>query len=178
MEKYIILRGFLFLAVFLVLHRLYHWSPNLLTQIFCGTDETFIEHAKLGAWAATFLALGEYLFRRLAGSPDPALAGGSYLIAQGLAVTFLPWMMFVFWYPVPTWVGKLPSVAWEIGYSIIVTGWLGILLGILGVEFSGFAFSRLVQTLIIVLYVLTMLLLTTFSFRIPWAPFFGQGKPD
>lgn len=173
MRRYFALRTLLFLAVFMVFHNLYVWSPNLLTRIFSGSEEVFIEHAKIGMWTATILAIGEYVFGRARGHWEEAEKVGSFVSAQGLAVSFLPWIMFIFWYTVPTWIGPLPSVAWDIIYSIAMTAWLGLLIAIIGQEFRKVKFSPGMQVLVLVMYLLALFLLVTFSFRTPWAPFFS-----
>ena len=172
MRRYFALKTILFLAIFMILHNLFGWSPNLLTRIFGGGDEVFIEHAKTGVWAATILAIGEYLYGRTRGHWKDAENRGAFVMSQGLVITFLPWMMFIFWYIAPTWIGPLPSITWDIIYSIAVTAWLGLVVAFIGQEFQRLDFSRALQVLILVMYLLTVLLLTTFSYRTPWAPFF------
>ena len=64
-KTYISVRGLIYIPIFLLLHYSFEWFPNLLTQIFSGTEESVFQHCKVGFYAYLILIVLEYaVFRK------------------------------------------------------------------------------------------------------------------
>lgn len=165
--KTLVGKALVFQVLFVFLHFAYDWFPNQLVAVFSGTSEAFVQHAKIGFWAYSLACLLEYALRR-----KRLIAVGGFVLARLLACVMLPWLMFLLWYVVPSFRGPMPSVALEIIYANLVTFAVGVITVLLERDFDRVAFSPAVRGVIALLYLLSAVLLTTFTFRLPWADFF------
>jgi hypothetical protein len=166
---WLLVKALAFLAVFVVLHFAYDWVPTPLVAVFSGTNESFVQHAKIGFWSYSLLSMGEYLVRR-----KHISRMGSLACSRLLSTIFLPWAMFLLWYSAPELIGRLPGRTADIVYSNVITVVLVLLLGVLEWDTERVVYSGAARAILIALYLLSAALLVAFTFRapIPWADFF------
>jgi hypothetical protein len=156
-----------FQVSFVVLHFAYRWFPRGIVAVFSGTNEAFVQHAKIGFWAYSLVCLLEYALRR-----RRIASASRFAYARLLACVMLPWIMFLLWYIAPSFRGPMSSAALEIIYANIII--FGVGLAAVGFERDAerLEFSPPVRGTIVLLYLLAAVLLTTYTFRLPWADFF------
>jgi hypothetical protein len=162
-----LIKAGVFLIIFSGLHFLFDWLPLPVVAVFAGTNESFLQHAKIGFWAYSLTSAGECLLFR---HRFTNLAGAIY--ARLLAIVLLPWIMFVLWYSGPALLGSLPSSAFELVYSIVITYGSAVALVFFERSWGRLTFSSSVRLLIILLFLLCILELSVFSFHLPQEDFF------
>jgi hypothetical protein len=158
-----------FQLLFVILHFAYDWFPSPVVAAFSGTNEAFVQHAKIGFWAYSLACLLEYALRRKRIS-----SLGSFTSARLLACVMLPWIMFLLWYVVPSFRGPMSTDTLEIIYANIVTFGVGLAAATLERDLDRVSFSLAGRGIIVLLYLLAAVLLTTYTFRLPWADFFRE----
>jgi hypothetical protein len=165
----LLMKALAFLAVFVVLHFAYDWLPSPFVAVFSGTNESFVQHAKIGFWSYSLVCVGEYLVRRKRITTPRQFAG-----SRLLSTIFLPWTMFLLWYSAPELIGRLPGRTADILYSNIVSVALVLVLGVLEWDSERAAYSRATLVILVALYILSAALLVAFTYRVPvsWADFF------
>jgi hypothetical protein len=157
-----------FWLLFVVLHFGYDWFQHPLVAVVSGTNESFLQHAKIGFIAYSLVSAVEY---GVYGRRQVNARG--FLNARVLTSLMLPGLMFVLWYLAPAFYGKpMPNDAAEIFYaSLILLGMAAILI----------AYERDLEKLILtvwkermlwVLWLLALLEMVLFTFNLPWADFF------
>jgi hypothetical protein len=163
----LVVKALAFQLLFVILHFAYAWFPSPVVAVFSGTSEAFVQHAKIGFWAYSLACLLEYALRRKRIS-----SLGSFTLARLLACVMLPWIMFLLWYIAPSFRGPMSTGTLEIIYANIVTFGVGLAAATLERDLERVAFSPAVRGVIMLLYLLSAILLTTYTFRLPWADFF------
>ena len=78
-KNYMYLRGLVFLIIFLILHYLYEWFPNIITQIFSGTDESLYQHLKIGFYDYLILTTSPLA------KPEPVLGIALHALPPGIS---------------------------------------------------------------------------------------------
>ncbi len=71
-----LMKAGIFLVMFSLLHFLYDWLPVPLMAVFASTDESFLQHAKIGFWAYACVSAGELLVfnKRISNKSDAVFA--------------------------------------------------------------------------------------------------------
>jgi hypothetical protein len=133
-----------------------------------GTNESFLQHAKIGFVAYSLTSLGEYLLigRR---QPDPK----AFFNARVMTTLVLPWIMFVVWYTLPAFYGHpMPSVAAEVIYANITLLIVGIVLLFIESDLEKLSLSLFKEKVLWFLWALSLVEMILFTFNIPWEDFF------
>jgi hypothetical protein len=153
-----------FMVFYSLLHFLHDMIPNMFTQAIAGTDESFLQHIKIGVFAYLFTNLfelviyGKALYKRT-----------GFWFSRILSNLLLPWLMFLVWYPLPTLMGRGFSTTWmEVLYSIAVVIVVCILLTVLERNTEKTTYTAPSKILLVILFIIQLALLVAFSFRLPY----------
>ncbi|MHA1518931.1 MAG: DUF6512 family protein [Promethearchaeota archaeon] len=175
-KKYYLIRCIAFLQLFLILHYAYDFAPegflkNLL-GIFSGTQESIFQHMKIAFYAYILLFLIEYpVFRGQIQNPS------KYFYSNLLATIFLPWLIFIVYYSLLAFTGRLYPVVIEIVYANIAV--LGVLYitTTLQQKFISIEYTKEIKVMIIFLMVCMISQFTIFTLEIPELGFFFEPAP-
>jgi hypothetical protein len=163
-----LLKLLVFWVLFLILHFSYSWFPNPIVAVFSGTNECIMQHAKIGFIAYSIASLIEYLLWK---RKQPGRR--SSFNARVLTALFFPWVMFIIWYIAPAFYGQpMPTVAAEIIYANIALLAVGGTLAWAETDLEKIVLSPWKERLLWFLWVLSLVEMVIFTFRIPWADFF------
>lgn len=152
----------LFLAIYVVLHFGYELTQLEFLRPFCGTDESVFEHLKIGFWAYFFSTFIEFFASKSVRFWFPRL----------LSNVLVPWAILLIWYMFPLFVGHTGSPVVEIVWAFVVV----FVTGLLGVAFERdlekIPLRSRVKTIILLLFVLSVVFYVGFSFSKPEVDFF------
>ena len=164
-------KGLLFWVTFLVLYMLRKLAPVIPITLIAGVDESNFQHYKATFYAYLLLSLIEYLvFRKRIENRS------SYWYARLTAALFAPWLVFLTWYVMAAVYGPLPNMGLEILYGNLATLAVGILAATFERGFEGITYGRSLQAVIWTLVVISVLVYTLLTFKLPWADVFTE--PD
>ncbi len=167
-----ILKALGFWAVFMVLYFAYKYFPNRIFAIFCGTRESNFQHYKAAFYSWIFLNIIEY-----AAQHKQIADSEIYLYSRMGAATLLPWIIFILWYIVPAFYGKLPSVPLEVVYANVITIAAGVFGAILERGLMQIQYFTELKAVFWILFLLSISQYAIFTFvKLPWADVFVE--PD
>ena len=166
-QKYLFLKGFLFLGIFLLLHYAYDWFPNIFTSLFSGTDESTFEHWKIGFYCYIVLIVFELNFFKV-----QIERKSDYLAASIFTAILIPWLIFLVWYIAPAVYGPFDSIVVEIIYANISTYTVLLFAHQLQLMLYKIQFEKKEKMIIWVLFGILVMLFTIFTFKKPWADVF------
>lgn len=159
-----LLKVVVFMVFYSLLHFLHELAPNGFTKAISGTDESMLQHMKIGVFAYIFTNFIELLiYRKAFYNPK------GFIYSRLLSNLLLPWLCFILWYPIPTIMGKAFPVTWmEVLYSILVMTLVCIVLIIVerSTEKVEYVFST--RIILLILFAIQIVLLIAFSFMLPW----------
>jgi hypothetical protein len=164
----IVIKLAIFWGAFLIFHFAYSWFPVSAVAVISGTNESIMQHAKIGFFAYSLASLVEYFIwgRKLPNS-------SSFFDARILTSVIFPWIMFIVWCMAPAFYGKpMPAILAEIIYANIALLLIGTILAIFEKDLSGVKFSNTARIILRVLWIIGMLEMVIFTFNLPWADFF------
>jgi hypothetical protein len=157
-----------FLIIFTVLHFAYEWTGWRPLMILSGTSESVFEHLKMAFWSYALLSAAEALWQRRRWGREL----GGQLYARAVSTLLVPWVIVIVWYLVPGIVGKVDSIALDLGWAIGVTylaGWVG---AVLEREMSGKRPSPVATGTAVALLAISCFFFVRFSFGKPWLDLF------
>ena len=160
-----------FWAVFMVLYLAYRFFPVFPLCLICGTVESIFQHAKAGFYSYLIVSAVEYAAVR-----SRIADRGRFLFSRMSATVFLPWVIFLLWYTVPAIVGRFPDNVHEIVYANIVTYLVGVVVVVLEGGWQRATYDGRLRALLIALFLISILLNTIFTYRLPWTDVFVE--PD
>jgi len=165
---HIIIKIVIFWVLFLILHFSYDWIKNPIVAVFSGTNESFMQHAKIGFVAYSLASVVEFfLWGNQPGNP------GSFLYSRMITSLALPWVMFIVYYIAPAFYGKpMPTIPLEIVYANIILLIIGVILASFEAGLATITFSTRSGIILWILWVLGFVEMAIFTFRPPWADFF------
>lgn len=165
-KKWTFAKVVIYLVFFSLLHFLYEWLPYFPVGIFAGTSESVLQHMKLAFWAYFFTVLIEYaIFRK------KEELGKDYWTMRLFTTLLIPWLEILVWYIGPMFLPHIEPLALELIYSYIVL--IIIALIAIGIENNVVVhFNKKSFGLILGIFMLTILLLTVFSFKEPYLDVF------
>jgi len=162
-NKYIYIRSLIFLVIFIILHYTYDWFPNIVFQIFSGTNESVFQHMKIGFYAYIILILLEYgIFRKDISNR------GNFFFSRIFSAVLYSWVMFLFFFFSRVVYPNEFHFVVEILVAQIATYVSVLVLGFIEVELNKIEFSKRMKVITIVLLVLLIIEFTAFSFYLPW----------
>lgn len=165
---HIIVKITIFWVLFLILHFSYDWIKTPFVAVFSGTNESFMQHAKIGFLAYTLASVVEFfVWGTQAANP------GSFVYARVVTSMALPWVMFIVYYTAPAFYGKpMPTIPLEIVYANIILLVIGVILALFEPGLETITYSLRGEIILWVLWVLGFVEMVIFTFRPPWADFF------
>jgi len=165
---HIIIKIVIFWVIFLILHFSYDWVKNPVVAVFSGTNESFMQHAKIGFLAYSLACVAEYFLWGI-----QSAAPGSFLYARVVTSMALPWVMFIVYYTAPAFYGKpMPTIPLEIVYANIILLVIGVILALFEPDLETITYSLRSGIILWTLWVLGFVEMVIFTFRPPWADFF------
>lgn len=165
---HIIIKLVIFWVLFLILHFSYDWVKNPVVAVFSGTNESFMQHAKIGFFAYALASVTEFfLWGSQAANPE------SFLYARVVTSMALPWVMFIVYYTAPAFYGKpMPTIPLEIVYANIILLVIGLILALFEPGLETITYSLHGKIILWALWILGFAEMVIFTFRPPWADFF------
>jgi hypothetical protein len=161
----------LFWVTFLLLYVARKLAPVIPITLISGINESNFQHYKGTFFAYLIISLIEFLIFR-----KQITNRSSFWYARLAAAIFAPWLVFLVWYLLPAIYGPLPNMGLEILWGNVAT----LLVGILAVQFErGFeqiTYGRSLKTVIGTMFVVSILVYTILTFKLPWADVFTE--PD
>ena len=88
------------------------------------------------------------------------------------ATIFLPWIIFLLWYIAPALYGPWPNNTYEIIYANIITILVGVFTVILEQGLETAVFKKPQKTVLIILFLVSIMLYIIFTYNLPWADVF------
>jgi hypothetical protein len=161
----------MFWAIFLLLYFAYRFFPVFPLSLICSANESNFQHYKSTFFAFLILNLIEYIVYRKQ-IVDPK----NHIVSRLTATTIAPWIVFLLWYIAPAAYGKLPSIPVEILYANIITLLVGYFVSSLEQGFAQIGYSKNMTAVILILFVVSIGLYVSFTFKLPWADVFVE--PD
>ncbi|TFG21650.1 MAG: hypothetical protein EU533_05185 [Promethearchaeota archaeon] len=162
-NKYILLRSFVFLLSFLVLHFAYDWFPTVIIGIFSGVNEAVWQHMKIGFYSYLIIILIECaLFRKKISNRT------SFFFSKIFMALLYPWVMFILFFVtriIYPW--EFPEIV-EIITAIIITYVSGVFSGYIELDLAKIQYGRRLKVLIIILAIFLVIEFTAFTFYLPW----------
>jgi hypothetical protein len=164
----ILIKVFVLHFIFLALHYLYDWFPNLLTSIFGGINESVFQHMKIGFFAYLLLLVVEYFWIRKA-----LKFNDQYFYARIFSAVLLPLIMMVIYLIGPLVFGQFESMLAEIVFAN---------LALLTTSFSTFVIEAHIEKSVpavsfkivaIFLFLMSLTQYVRFTFKPPWFDIFA-----
>lgn len=166
---WLLIRSAIFLGLFLMLHYFYDFFPNIITELFSGTDESLYQHLKIGFYAYLILFLLELImFRKQVENLD------SFIFSRLLSTVLIPWMIFILWFIGPAVYGKFTSLVADVIYANIITYSSLAIISVFERWYEQLEYPPSIKILILVLIGLSILEFTIFTFNLPWHDMFVE----
>ncbi|NHK33088.1 MAG: hypothetical protein FK730_17195 [Asgard group archaeon] len=164
---YIVLKSFIFMVLFAILHYLYTLSPNPFFQVISGIDETVFQHLKMGFIGYLLLIGIDYLIIRKRVENKI-----SFVFSRLISSLLVPWIIFIVWYLVPAFVGHEIGFGRELAWALIVVFLTGLAVSFVDENTEKFEYNLAVKIVIGILVVISLIIFIWFSFEIPWIDVF------
>ena len=162
-KKYIYLRSLLFLAIFIGMHYLFKFFPNVITQVFSGINESVFQHMKIGFYSYLIISAIEFfVFKKKIADKT------KFLFSRVFSMVLYPFLIFVFFlftrvvYP---W--QMFSVV-EIIFAQITVYISVLFLGFIEIDIAKLEFGKRLKSMLLIFLVLLIVEFTAFSFYLPW----------
>ncbi|MHA1672423.1 MAG: DUF6512 family protein [Promethearchaeota archaeon] len=175
-KKYHLIRCIAFLQLFLILHYAYDFAPvgilkNIL-GIFSGTQESIFQHMKIAFYAYIILFLIESSVFR-----NQIQDRTQYFYSNLIATIVLPWLIFIVYYSLLAFTGRLYPVVIEIVYANFAV--LGVLYitTTLQQKLISLEYTKEIKIMIFFLLVCLVSQFTIFTLEIPELGFFFEPAP-
>jgi len=162
-KKYIYLRSLLFLAIFIGMHYLFKFFPNVVTQVFSGINESVFQHMKVGFYSYLILSIIEFfVFKKKIADKT------KFLFSRVFSMVLYPFLIFVFFlftrvvYP------------WQMLFvveiiSAQITVYISVLfLSFIEIDIAKLEFGKRLKSMLLFFLVLLIVEFTAFSFYLPW----------
>jgi len=170
-KAYLLIRSFIYLSIFELLHYSYDLFPNIFTQIFSGINESFFQHWKIGYYSYIILTIGEILiFRKKIAEESKE----KFIYSHLLSAIILPMIIFIIWYIAPAVYGPIPVFWIEIVYSILACYISILIVSILEQYLKEINYRTPLKIIICILNSLLIMQFTIFTFKLPWADVFAD----
>lgn len=160
-------KALLFLGIYAVLHFGYELTGWRFLIPFCGVDESVFEHLKIGFWAYFLTNVLEYVVLR-------KRRNGAWWFSRLFSGTLLPWFIVIVWYMVPVFFGHVESLAVELIWAFFVTFISGVFSIVVERNIEKRPLTASFVSVIILLFVVSIVFFTAFSFEKPWVDLFVE----
>ena len=156
------------MGIFILLHYLYKWFPNIIFSIFSPINESVYQHFKNAFYSYLILTLIEYvIFRKEIQDKN------KFFFSHMLSAIIIAWFIFIFFLTLAMFYGERQFIV-EIIYAQTIVFLTGISISIFEQEFKSLEFSKRFKVLIIVLFVYLVVEFTVFTFNLPWHDVFAD----
>ncbi|MBC7349109.1 MAG: hypothetical protein H5U05_03960 [Candidatus Aminicenantes bacterium] len=163
----IILKAFIYLIFFSVLHFGYDLTHLSFLKPFCGIDESIFQHLKMAFWAYLLASMVEYpVFKRKKKKYE------SFWIPRFFSATIVPWTIFLVWYLAPATGGKLSPSYLELIWALVVSYFSGLAGGLIERTLEDQRLAFCFKVLVIFLAVASAFLYIAFTYQLPWIDMF------
>ncbi len=162
-KKYLYLRSLLFLAIFIGMHYLFKFFPNVITQIFSGINESVFQHMKVGFYSYLILSVIEFfVFKKKITDTT------KFLFSHIFSMILYPFLIFVFFlFTRVVFPWQMLFVVEIISAQIVV--YISVLvLGFIEQDIEKLEFGKKLKVILLILLVLLIIEFTAFSFYLPW----------
>ncbi len=159
----VLIKSFIFLIIFSILHFGYditHWA---FLKPFCGIDESVFQHLKMAFWAYFLTSWIDFLVMR---------KKSFFWYSRFLSTTVVPWFIFLVWYLVPAFFGKLTSSTLDLLWAIFSSYISAIMAGIVEKNVERVSGNLSFKIIIISLFIISALLYIFFTYKLPWIDLF------
>ncbi|MHA1471766.1 MAG: hypothetical protein ACTSQW_01565 [Promethearchaeota archaeon] len=162
-KKYLYLRSLVFLAIFIGMHYLFKFFPNIITQVFSGINESVFQHMKVGFYSYLIISAIEFfVFKKKIADKT------KFLFSRVVSMVLYPFLIFVFFlftrvvYP---W--QMLNVV-EIIFAQITVYISVLFLGFIEIDIAKLEFGKRLRRMLLIFLVLLIVEFTAFSFYLPW----------
>ncbi len=97
---------------------------------------------------------------------------GVFWYSRFLSTTILPWFIFLIWYLVPAFFGKLSSSRLELLWAIFSSYASAVMAGIIEKNVEGGSVNLSFKIVLISLFIISAILYIWFTFKLPWIDLF------
>lgn len=158
-----IIKIFIYIFLFIIIHFLYDWIKSPIISIFSGTDESVFSHLKISFWAIFFTNLFEYLIYKK----------NNFNIFSKIFINILvPLSILITWYILQGLTGTIKNVIIELIWAFFVVIFTGIIGFIIEKDLDNVNFSKSSKILIFILFLIPIFFYTYFTFSKPWVDIF------
>ncbi len=162
-KKYIYVRSLLYLAIFIGLHYMFKFFPNVISQIFSGINESVFQHMKVGFYSYLILSIIEFfVFKKKINDKT------KFLFSRVFSMILYPFLIFLFFlftrviYPWQMlFVVEIISAQITVYISVLV-------LGFIEQDIKKLEFGKRFKVILLILLLLLIIEFTAFSFYLPW----------
>jgi len=163
----IILKAFIYLIFFSMLHFGYDLTHLSFLKPFCGIDESIFQHLKMAFWAYLLASLVEYpVYKRKNKKYE------SFWIPRFFSATMVPWTIFLVWYLAPATGGKFRLSYMELIWALVVSYFSGLAGGLMERTLEEQRLAFCFKVLVIFLAVASAFLYIAFTYQLPWIDMF------
>ncbi len=162
-----LMKIFLYLLIFTFLHFSYDLTHIEKLKVFGGVNESVFQHLKMAFWSYLFASLIEYLYKKKEG-----FSFRDFIIPRLFSATLVPWFIFLSWYLIPAIYGKIPILFLDILWDVIVSVFSGFSAVVLEKSLDGKKLSRSFATITLILFALSIILYSRFTYKLPWVDVF------
>lgn len=159
----------IFWVIFMLLYVLNKLAPFFPFTLISGINESNFQHYKATFFSYLILSLVEFLVFQ-----KKIKDRSAFWFSRLLTSVFAPWITFLIWYLGPAIFGRLPNAVLEIVYGNVMTIITGIFAIQLEYGFSQIKFEKPIRMVILTLVVVSVLIYTVFTFKLPWADVFTE----
>ncbi|MCX8159701.1 MAG: DUF6512 family protein [Candidatus Saccharicenans sp.] len=163
----ILLKAFIYLIFFSILHFAYDLSGWTWLKPFSGTNESVFQHLKMAFWAYLLASLMEYPFFR-----KRKKMYQSFWYSRLFAATIVPWTIFLVYFLGPAAVGKFQASYLELAWAILVSYFSGLVGGLIEGHLDEQKLTFCLKAVIIFLTLTSAILYITFTYSLPWLDLF------
>ncbi len=152
------IKSLIFLIIFSILHFGYDLTSWSFLKPFCGVDESVFQHLKMAFWAYFFASSIEYFaFKKK----------GVFWYSRLLSTT-----IFLIWYLVPAFFGKLSSSKLELLWAIFSSYASAVMAGVVEKNVERGPINLSFKIVVIALFIISAILYILFTFKLPWIDLF------
>jgi len=164
---YIYLKGLFFLTIFSIFHFAYEIFPSPVLVPICAINESVWQHLKIAFFSYFVLNLVEFVFRRRSIQNK-----SGFIFSRLLTTIVIPWFVFILWYTMAAFYGRLEILLLEVIFASIVTLLSGTVCATIELNIEDKHFTRNFKAFILIIFVISASLYVIFTYKLPWIDVF------
>ena len=162
--KYIVLKSLIFLGVY----ALFHFGYEIVPLPIFISSESIWEHLKGGFFTATLIALAEIFLRN---KLSPKISFRHFLMSRLSGILSVPLIIFILYYTLNSWTGKLDNSTLEMIIAISVTILSAVIAYLIENELLELD-SPILFYITLGLFIFLAYLFILFTYELPFYPLF------